>query len=122
MAESKSAEYANKINGPSEFSSSVHPLTALRNFLRSECRRFPHCVLPQKQHKQIWVGLIVSHRDRETAPREEPPGLSQLLPVPCGEGLGTIYNPRAAMLAGVVATRPAVSKNGNEFRMWSDSS
>jgi hypothetical protein len=34
----------------------------------------PHCVLPQKLHKQIWGGLIVSHHDRETAPREEPCG------------------------------------------------
>jgi hypothetical protein len=56
-AESKFGEFASKINGPSEFSSSVHPLTALRNFLRSEWRR----VLPQKLHKQIWGGLIVSH-------------------------------------------------------------
>src|ERR1700743_227897 len=37
MAESKSAEFTSKINEPSEFSSSVPPLTALANFLRSEC-------------------------------------------------------------------------------------
>jgi len=41
MAESKSAEYANKINGLSESSSSVHPLTVLANFPRSECRSQP---------------------------------------------------------------------------------
>jgi hypothetical protein len=33
----KSDEYAKKINDHSEFSSSVHPLTALANFPRSEC-------------------------------------------------------------------------------------
>jgi hypothetical protein len=38
MAESKSAEFTSKINGPSEFSRYVHPLTALVNFQRSECR------------------------------------------------------------------------------------
>jgi hypothetical protein len=38
MAESKSDEFTSKINEPSEFSSSVHPLTALVNFQRSECR------------------------------------------------------------------------------------
>jgi hypothetical protein len=38
MAESKSDEYTNKINDLSEFSSFIDPLTALRNFLRSECR------------------------------------------------------------------------------------
>jgi hypothetical protein len=38
MAESKSDEYVSKINERSEFSSSVHPLIALGNFLRSECR------------------------------------------------------------------------------------
>jgi hypothetical protein len=39
MAESKSDEYASKINDRCESSSSVHLLTALENFLRSECRR-----------------------------------------------------------------------------------
>jgi hypothetical protein len=39
MVESKSAEFTSKINEPSEFSSFIHPLTALRNFLRSECCR-----------------------------------------------------------------------------------
>jgi hypothetical protein len=38
MAESKSDEYVSKINEPSEFSSSVRPLMALGNSLRSECR------------------------------------------------------------------------------------
>jgi hypothetical protein len=38
MAESKSAEYVSKVNEFSEFSSSVRPLIALVNFLRSECR------------------------------------------------------------------------------------
>ncbi len=37
MAESKSAEFASKINESSEFSSSVHPLTPLANFPSSEC-------------------------------------------------------------------------------------
>jgi hypothetical protein len=36
MAESKSAEFTSKINEPSEFSRYVHPLTALKNFPRSE--------------------------------------------------------------------------------------
>jgi hypothetical protein len=40
QAESKSTEYNNKINNLSEFSSSVHPLTALGISLRSECRLF----------------------------------------------------------------------------------
>jgi|SRR5882724_5139651 len=39
MAESKSDEYANKIKDLSEFSSFIDPLTALRNFPRSERRR-----------------------------------------------------------------------------------
>ena len=43
MAESKSAEYNSKINNLSEFSSSVHPLTALGISLRSECRLFRKC-------------------------------------------------------------------------------
>jgi len=38
MAESKSAEFTGKINEHSEFSFYVHPLTALVNFQRSECR------------------------------------------------------------------------------------
>jgi hypothetical protein len=38
MAESKSAEFTSKINEPSEFSLYVHPLRALVNFPRSECR------------------------------------------------------------------------------------
>jgi hypothetical protein len=38
MAESRSAEFTNKINEPSEFSAFGHPLTALVNFQRSECR------------------------------------------------------------------------------------
>jgi hypothetical protein len=38
MAESKSAKYVSKIKEPSEFSSSVHPLTALAKFPCSECR------------------------------------------------------------------------------------
>jgi hypothetical protein len=37
MAESKSDEYVSKINERSEFSSSVRPMMALGNFLRSEC-------------------------------------------------------------------------------------
>jgi hypothetical protein len=41
MAESKPAEYTNKINDLSELSSSVHPLKALANFLRSECYPVP---------------------------------------------------------------------------------
>jgi hypothetical protein len=39
MAESKSDEYAKKINDHSEFSSSVHPLTALANFPRTALSR-----------------------------------------------------------------------------------
>jgi hypothetical protein len=38
MAESKSGEFTRKVNEPSEFSFYVHPLTALMNFPRSECR------------------------------------------------------------------------------------
>jgi hypothetical protein len=38
MTESKSGEFTSKINEPSEFSFYVHPLTALVNFPRSECR------------------------------------------------------------------------------------
>jgi len=44
-----------------------------------------HCVLSQKMHKQIWDGSIVSHHDRETAPRRKPHDESQLLPAPYGE-------------------------------------
>jgi hypothetical protein len=47
MAESKSAEYASKIKEPSEFSSSVHPLTALAKFQRSECRPQPWVIMEQ---------------------------------------------------------------------------
>jgi hypothetical protein len=36
MVESKSVEYVSKINEHSEFSSSVRPLIALADFLRSE--------------------------------------------------------------------------------------
>jgi hypothetical protein len=69
-AESKSAEYANKINGVSESSSSVHPLTALANFSRSERR-------PQPGENE---GRISAHRHvfRANDPRRQTFGDTRL--------------------------------------------
>ena len=50
------------------------PIDRAEEFPAFRMPPLPHCVLPQKLHKQIWGGLIVSHHDRETAPREEPRG------------------------------------------------
>jgi hypothetical protein len=63
MAESKSAKFSSKINEPSEFSSSVHPLTAFRNFLRSERRRSPSascCAAAQANLGRLIISLAIA--------------------------------------------------------------
>jgi hypothetical protein len=56
MAESKSDESTNKNKGLSEFSSFIHPLTALRNFTRSERR--PLLARPYKLSDDAFIEAL----------------------------------------------------------------